>query len=79
MRVADVTRIDACTLPDCCITCQELYIKMNTLACNLDGVDTLPLYKCQYYKRLRMYGTYGVSIPLSPPIDTSISLQTDTI
>lgn len=49
-------RVSPELVPDCCITCEEMYIKSGTLACNLDGVDTLPFSKCEYFQRLKMYG-----------------------
>lgn len=74
-RMERIGQIDRDTLPDCCVTCQELYIKCNTLACNLTGVDTLPYYKCQYFDRLRMYGKYRNLNETNQPFNQSVELS----
>lgn len=57
-------------LPDCCITCEEMYVKSGTHACNLDGVDTLPFNKCEYFQRLKMYGRSTQHPPIpNQPVD----------
>ena len=58
MKMRRLVGAECSQIPDCCIVCRELYIKCNTLACNLDGVDTLPLYICEDFQRLKMYGKY---------------------
>ena len=53
-----VVTVDKETIPDCCMTCQEILIEECTLVCNWSGRDILPFYKCNNYKRLKFYGEY---------------------
>ena len=60
-----IERIEKEMLPDCCITCQEIYVQECTLTCNLDGIDVLPWCKCGEFKRLKMYGQYRSPLKLA--------------
>lgn len=53
-----VTQVDRETIPDCCMTCQEILIDECTLVCNCSGCDVLPFQKCEEYQRLKYYGEY---------------------
>jgi len=54
-----ISFVDKRLFPDCCVTCQEICVEDGCLVCNRDGLDILPYYICDEFKRLQSYGKYG--------------------